>query len=97
MSELKSAFYRSRDIMQLCDCGKEAIEKLEKNGIIPKHLKRRKGSREERRWLKSAVDKKLGITDNTLNKDVLREIISEELQFLLSSRVLNNQIMSENS
>ena len=85
----ESAFYKTEDIMRLCDCSKNLITQLEKRGVIPKHIKRPAGSREEKRWLKATVNKKLGIEPEVVEKPVidiegLRELITKEVKSMLT-------------
>ena len=92
MADTKCAFYFSEDIMSLCRCGKNLIPQLEARGVIPKHIRRPKGSREEKRWLKSTVDRKLGLEKKSIDTDLVRELIQQELV-----NVFRAQRMSENS
>jgi hypothetical protein len=79
--KLESAFYETEEIMKLFACSINQISALEKRGTIPTHERRTKNSKQKKRWLKSKVNKKLGIEfgNQTITLSDLRKVIAEEL------------------
>ena len=72
--------YMTLDVCGLCNCPPNEVPALLEAGIIPQPLPST-GPRGKRRWLKSAVDKKLGISpESRLLRDIVRDEVAKALR-----------------
>jgi hypothetical protein len=77
----ESAVYLSLEICRLFECSPNEIPQLIEARIIPAPLPST-GPRGKRRWLKSKVDRKLGISTELR---VLRDIVRDEVRRALGA------------
>lgn len=85
------AIYKTKDIQRLYSCGVNEVTRLVELGVIPKPLNP-PGKHRTRRWVKSVVDKKLGITEKESVRELVYEILQEERTKQKGNRALSGDV-----
>lgn len=79
-ARLEPAVYGTTEICELFDCSPNEVPTLMEAGVIPPPLPTT-GPRGRRRWLKSAVNRKLGLTSP--ERKVLSELVRAQVRRVL--------------